>query len=472
MPTISDMKELKATETPLFLFTFQLPSGAVEKWCTHAVNLDGEVYAARVLGHNLFEMKSDSEEGIDSLARLSVTLANTDSYCSQIERSVGWKGARVTVRFLFFDLKNGVAASESTVVFRGLANSPDEITETTLRLSVSNRLNLQRLLLPEVRIQRRCPWKFPGNAQQRAEATTGGAQGKYSPFFRCGYSPDVPGGRGSLDGAAPYSFCDYTRPLCEQRGMFKQDASGNPTRRFGGIEFVPPSIQVRTYGEKSFHVSPVVENEGRYNDFVPMVYGTGWYAPPIVFARNDGNLTRLEILLGLGEIHAVLKVRGQRHRDTSGPGRGQHDGHRLAQRGELREPGGRVQSRFHGCGWNPAGGPLREHGVPVAGGSEPDQRWKELATGASSDRRPAAAALRLRRRVPRRGFRQQPRLGHPGHPEDAADGRWRRSTWPASRMPRLTAPSRSKRGTCTATRRSSRASSATWCCGADGAWPM
>lgn len=308
MPTISDMKELKATETPLFLFTFQLPSGAVEKWCTHAVNLDGEVYAARVLGHNLFEMKSDSEEGIDSLARLSVTLANTDSYCSQIERSVGWKGARVTVRFLFFDLKNGVAASESTVVFRGLANSPDEITETTLRLSVSNRLNLQRLLLPEVRIQRRCPWKFPGNAQQRAEATTGGAQGKYSPFFRCGYSPDVPEGRGSLDGAAPYSYCDYTRPLCEQRGMFKQDASGNPTRRFGGIEFVPPSIQVRSYGEKSFHVSPVVENEGRYNDFVPMVYGTGWYAPPVVFARNDGNLTRLEILLGLGEIHAVLKV--------------------------------------------------------------------------------------------------------------------------------------------------------------------
>ena len=46
----------------------------------------------------------------------------------------------------------------------------------------------------------------------------------------------------------------------------------------------------------------------RYNDFVPMVYGTAWYQPPVVFARNDGNLTRMEVLLGLGEIQGVLKV--------------------------------------------------------------------------------------------------------------------------------------------------------------------
>src|SRR5262249_11327759 len=46
----------------------------------------------------------------------------------------------------------------------------------------------------------------------------------------------------------------------------------------------------------------------RYNDFVPMIYGTGWYTPPIVFARNDGNLTHMEVLLGVGEMQNVLKV--------------------------------------------------------------------------------------------------------------------------------------------------------------------
>jgi hypothetical protein len=90
--------------------------------------------------------------------------------------------------------------------------------------------------------------------------------------------------------------------------MFGSDSRGNLTRRFGGIEFVPSTTIVRSHGEKGFHVSPLVENEGRYNDFVPLVYGTAWYAPPIVFARNDGNLTRMEVLLGMGEIQGVLKV--------------------------------------------------------------------------------------------------------------------------------------------------------------------
>src|SRR6266498_2854475 len=39
-----------------------------------------------------------------------------------------------------------------------------------------------------------------------------------------------------------------------------------------------------------------------------MIYGTAWCQPPVVFARDDGNLTRMEVLLGLGEIQEVLKV--------------------------------------------------------------------------------------------------------------------------------------------------------------------
>ena len=62
------------------------------------------------------------------------------------------------------------------------------------------------------------------------------------------------------------------------------------------------SIDVKSYGEKATHQSGVLENEARYNDFVPLVYGTAWYRPPIVFARNDGNLTHMEVLLGMGPI--------------------------------------------------------------------------------------------------------------------------------------------------------------------------
>ncbi len=77
--------------------------------------------------------------------------------------------------------------------------------------------------------------------------------------------------------------------------------------RFGGLEFIPPAIAVRSYG-KDWSTSAVSVNQARYNDFVPMLYGTAWYMPEVVFARNDGNLTRMEVLLGVGEMQGVLTV--------------------------------------------------------------------------------------------------------------------------------------------------------------------
>ncbi|MEK7406861.1 MAG: phage tail protein [Acidobacteriota bacterium] len=306
--TIAELKERSVTETPLLLFECALASGAVERWSTHRVSYSGEVYEARVVRHSVFELRSAAEEGIDAIAKITLILANADSHFSQIERNTGFKGSKVTVRFVFFDVKGGAAASESVVVFQGTANAPDEITEATFRLTAINSLSLQRVLLPEVRVQKRCPWNFPATAAQREEGVTGESRGAYSPFYRCGYSPGVADGVGNLKASEPYASCDRTRAQCEERGMFRQDAAGNPTRRFGGIEFVPATTLVRSHGEKGRHVSQPLENEARYNDFVPLIYGTVWCAPLIVFAKNDGNLTRMEALVGMGEIQGVVKL--------------------------------------------------------------------------------------------------------------------------------------------------------------------
>jgi hypothetical protein len=301
VPAIDQIKEQEVTPAPLFLFECVLTSGAVERWSTHTVAHEGQNYAGRLLRHNLLELWASAEEGLDGAAKIAVTLANADSHFSQIERATGFKGSRLTVRFLFYDLASGAAASEARVVFRGVGGDADEITESTLRVTFANRLNLQRIVLPEVRIQRRCPWLFPATEAQRQEALDGGVKGKYSPLYKCGYSAGLPGGAGNLHGAEPFTSCDYTRASCAERGMF---ALG----RFGGVEFIPPQIQVRSHGEGGTHLSPLVDNQARYNDVVPIVYGTAWYEPPLVFARNDGNLTHMEILLSLGTIEDVGKV--------------------------------------------------------------------------------------------------------------------------------------------------------------------
>jgi hypothetical protein len=298
MQTIFELKEQAVTDTPLLLFDCVLSDGRTEHWSTHAVSVGGVAYSARLLGHNVFELQSSSGQGIDGVPKVSLVLANADSHCSEIERATGWKGARLTAGLVFYDLRNGVPLTDRSVIFQGICNPPDEILEATFRITATNRMNLQRLLLPQVRIQRRCPWEFPSGEPQRTEAVDGGASGKYSRYYRCGYSPGVTGGSGTLDGSVPFAGCGYTRTDCQARGMF-----GN----FGGLEFVPPEIAVRAYG-KSSTTSAVAVNGARYNDFVPMIYGTAWYNPPVVFGRNDGNLTRMEVLLGLGEMQGVLTV--------------------------------------------------------------------------------------------------------------------------------------------------------------------
>jgi hypothetical protein len=298
MQAISELKEQAVTDTPLIVFDCVLPSGQVEHWSTHTLTAGGTVYAARVIHHSAFDIQTASDQGIDGSPQISIMLANADSHFSEIERATGWKGARLTVGFLFYDLRNNVPLTDTTVVFQGICNPPDRSDESTFRLTAINRMGLQRVLLPPVRIQRRCPWEFPATADQFAEAVSGGVNGKYSLYYRCGYSAGVAGGTGNLNGAEPYTSCGYTRGDCQARGMFS---------RFGGLEFIPPAIAVRGYG-KDWSTSALSVNQARYNDYVPMVYGTVWQSPTVVFARNDGNLTRMEVLLGIGEIQGVLMV--------------------------------------------------------------------------------------------------------------------------------------------------------------------
>src|SRR5205814_2847199 len=130
-------------------------------------------------------------------------LANADSHFSQIERAVGFKGAKLTARVLFYDLRADAAVSDGTVLFQGIANPPEEVREATFQLSAINRMSMHRVLLPQVRIQRRCPWDFPTTMEQRWDAMNGGEKGRYSRFFRCGYSPDVEGGAGTMNGDSP-----------------------------------------------------------------------------------------------------------------------------------------------------------------------------------------------------------------------------------------------------------------------------
>jgi hypothetical protein len=302
-------KEQLNADTPLFFFDCTLADGTIRHWCNRTMIWSGTTYEGRVLRHNLFEAQMASDTQVGGAPKLTFELANADSELSEIEQQTGFKGSQLIVQSVFFDLVAGAATSDAVVVFRGLMNPPDTISENTFRLSAMNRISMQRTVVPNVRVERMCPWRFPTTAAQRLEAVDGGAsRGSYSPFYRCGYSPDQANGVGNLNGNAPFTTCSFSRSDCEQRGMFTIDTTGRTTGRFGGIEYLPPTILVRGAGQKASQLSAVQDNTAAYNDFVPLVYGTQWTTPDVVFSRNDGNLTRMEVLLGMGEIEGVLSV--------------------------------------------------------------------------------------------------------------------------------------------------------------------
>ena len=306
--TLYQVKEQAVLDTPVFLFDCVFSNGTTYNWSTHHVTVQGAEYAARIVRTNVFEMQAASDGGVDTVPRISFELANADGLMSELQQTVGFKGATVTVRFVFYSLSQNAPTTDTLPLFQGILDSPDSITESTLRVSAINRLSLQRIALPPVRIQKRCPWQFPATSDQRQEAVNGGPAGRFSRFYNCGYSPDIAGGCGTLNQGAPFSTCDYSRAQCQQRGMFSTDSTGRNTARFGGIEYVPPVITVRAAGASGTQLSVVQDNEARYNDFVPLIYGTGWYYPSIVFARNDGNLTHFEVLLGAGPMTNVKTV--------------------------------------------------------------------------------------------------------------------------------------------------------------------
>lgn len=307
MQDIFEVKERTELPTPLLVFDCTLADGQVERWSSHRVTVEGVSYEPRVLEQSRFEMRAAGDSA-ESRSTLTLSLDNLDSSLSQVEMACGWKGAKLLARFAFYDLVTDELVTAPTAVYMGIADPPVEMTESRMVLTFRSRLEFSRSLLPQVRVQTRCPWLFPRNPAERQLAVDGGEQQKYSPFYRCGYSADVEGGVGNLDGDEPFGDCDGTRRSCEQRGMFDRDARGNGTRRFGGIEFVPASTLVRAYGDKTAHVSEAAETPAKYNDFVPLVYGTAWHKPLVVFSRNDGNLLHMEVLLGTGAIESVKRV--------------------------------------------------------------------------------------------------------------------------------------------------------------------
>lgn len=268
---------------------------------------DSQDWYCRLRDVDMIATQALSTTGIDRTPSITIQVADADSFVwTNFVEPYGLKGATIELVFVFWDVDTSTFSDERTV-YVGRLDALTASTAEYFSVKSYNELNLALVQLPQVRIQKRCPWSFPATKKERQE----GADNEASPFWNCGYSPDAsgPNAVGDLVGGVPATTCARTKAECQARGMYLEDGSLNQTARFGGFQWAP----VDTHISRGFITGKWEEiqnngNEAKWGDRVPEVYGAQRIQPPVLNVTGDGNLTKMEVLICRGEMSRIFEV--------------------------------------------------------------------------------------------------------------------------------------------------------------------
>jgi hypothetical protein len=284
MATINELKEQAQAARPVILATFTFADGSVYRCATGAFTYGGNAYAARIDEEDIDRLAHLSESGVDRVPSATLRLADPDgTLWTSYERAVGkgFKGARLTLAFVFYDVATDTYSSDSITPFVGVCDTP-AVDEKYITITAHARLNLSRFFLPTFPIQVRCPKLNPVNAAQRALAAD-----PNSPFYLCGETRDV--------AVAPP--CAYTKETCTQ-----------PARYAGAIWAPPQTGEGREYISGSKIQWRNADTSGKYKEYWPLwLGGKAWVECPVLNVVGDANYSRGEVAIGYGKID-VQKV--------------------------------------------------------------------------------------------------------------------------------------------------------------------
>ncbi len=286
---IASAKDAQQSFQPLLLVQFTFHDGTIYRASTHPLNTaeggyqyGGSNYVGRIISQDISAVQGYDSTGIDLIPRAAITLADADKAIKTgYEDIYGFAGAAMELVFVFWDADSATFSSDNIMRLRGICD-PATCDSETLTVSAVNKLNLQRRMLPSVPHQQRCPWINPTTVAQRALADD-----EDSIFYECGET-------GSLGSAPP---CNYTPATCTR------------PNRFGGSQYLGKGVsRSRDYTSGEWINIQNNPNEARYGSPIPMVYGTAWVDPIVLPTFGDGNSTRFEAIVCLGEVQSILRV--------------------------------------------------------------------------------------------------------------------------------------------------------------------
>jgi hypothetical protein len=282
---ISDIntgKELAAAYRPVVFVDFLFPDGATLYVASIAATFNGHTYDARIDDQQIDRISSLSEQGIDRVPSVTIVLADpSGSVFASYERGHGFKGASMTLRFALYDPPSGNFTTDNFVPFVGVCDQPS-IDGKNLTVSAQSKLNFSQFMLPTAPIQVRCIWINPTTVAQRA-----GADDAASLYYPCGETRD-------LTTAPP---CAYTKQTCTR------------PNRYSGSTWAPGQTDAgENYISGKWDSWRNADTSGKYKEYWPVwLGGIAWMQCVPLNQFGDGNYTRGEVAVGIGEV-AVSRV--------------------------------------------------------------------------------------------------------------------------------------------------------------------
>ena len=302
------------TFAPTALVTIALLKGPTLYLCSRvgsggpSIVYAGNAYLPRISNSAPGSRQATSAQGIDVSGTYSIDIADADWEYTQLEAQYGYQGATLKSVLVIFDPDTNTFSSDQSIIFTGMCDSASR-SGNLLTITATSAYDMRRRSLPDRPIQVTCPHNFPTTQPERLD----GANNALSQFYNCGYSPDISGGVGNLQGSTPYPSCDKSKASCVQRGMFYKDAANRQTYRFGGSQWQPPA----TWKGKSYTAGKTTQginsvNPQKYQDFVPESYGTSWVTGIVANVVGDPNYTGSEVIISNGtlDLYGDIYVNG------------------------------------------------------------------------------------------------------------------------------------------------------------------
>ena len=167
--TLYQVKEQGVVDTPLFLFDVTFGDGTVYHWSSYHATVQDTEYVSRVVRTNIFEMQACERRrrGYDSKDIVRASERGRPHVRDPADGRVSRGGA--ICQLCFLQLVSECRDHRNLATFsRASSTLPRASRRPLFRVSAINRLSLQRIALPPVQVQSRCPWQFPATPDTTA----------------------------------------------------------------------------------------------------------------------------------------------------------------------------------------------------------------------------------------------------------------------------------------------------------------